>query len=633
MSATKRAILIGSRTGVLEGTENDVEMMTGVLKKYGFELQCCLGSNATRDGVLAAWQELISSSSADDAVVIYYSGHGALADYDEPDEREDHHQKKSEKYILPTDFELSTDDDFRGILDIEMSYMLRNTTERTRNVTIILDCCFSSRMVRGPNGIKLVSKCWPTDEKYNISKHVERLRRDGKLQGNLFIEGNPDAVRIAAASPTEKAYEYINQKGQAVGLLTETLAEALNETFGKEVSWRTTLLRVCEIVQTKFLEPEYLQHPQAEGPDTRIPFSTKQMLSGAKFIKMENGEAIIDAGSVAGVREADIYAIMPHGSERIDSESQIAKAKVTQTSGFKSLAYLTFATPEKSIPPEGALAFLETRAPNKWPVSFPGDFHALRQQIQKSEFLRSHDAATEESPPLVQFLQEGDKILVRSGLGTTFFRQQAAASDTASLQNLVEAAVFSAENLALAQNILTCRGGIQEEALEHGIDVEFGLVSEGKKGRILSEDGDAGAIIITAGERVFISLHNKGDTTTFMSVLDVNAAGDISLVSRSNPRGIELKPDKRHVLGESLSGLRGLQLSWPKKVPEEETLVEETLVIVLTNSTVDLRPLTNQRQSNSESRGSIARFLERNTRGDGICYDVHHIPFLLRSVL
>lgn len=106
------------------------------------------------------------------------------------------------------------EDDFRGISDIEMSYLLRDTTEKTRNVTMILDCCFSSRMVRGPShDVKLVSKYWNTAKKFNISKHVNGLRRDGKLQGNLFVEGNPDAVRIAAAASTEEAFEYENREG------------------------------------------------------------------------------------------------------------------------------------------------------------------------------------------------------------------------------------------------------------------------------------------------------------------------------------------------------------------------------------------------------------------------------------
>lgn len=102
MSATKRALLIGSRIGDLQGTENDVEMMAGVLGKYGFTLERCVGSNATRDGILVAWQELISTSSADDAVVIYFSGHGSFMEYYVPDEQnEHHHQEKLKNTLFP----------------------------------------------------------------------------------------------------------------------------------------------------------------------------------------------------------------------------------------------------------------------------------------------------------------------------------------------------------------------------------------------------------------------------------------------------------------------------------------------------------------------------------------------------
>lgn len=105
MSATRRGLLIGSRTKgpegkELEGTEIDVQMMAVVLKKYGFDITRCIGSNATRDGILAAWQNLISATSADDAVVIHYSGHGAYVEF-EADEQEDHSQRNSVNTSFP----------------------------------------------------------------------------------------------------------------------------------------------------------------------------------------------------------------------------------------------------------------------------------------------------------------------------------------------------------------------------------------------------------------------------------------------------------------------------------------------------------------------------------------------------
>lgn len=635
MSATKRALLIGSRTKdhegkELQGTENDVQMMALVLKKYGFVTSSCIGSNATRDGILAAWQAIISATSAADAVVIYYSGHGSYVKF-EPDEWEYHPRRDSAKYIVPTDIEQSTEDDFRGILDIELSCKLRDTTERTRNVTLILDCCFSGRMVRGPsNGIKLVSKYWSTSEKYNIPKHAKGLRLDERNPGELLVEGNPNAVRIAAAASTEFAYEYENQQKQTVGILTDTLAEALDKTFDQDISWRTTLLRVCEMVRTRSSDPLYqrkLQHPRAEGPDTRILFSTKERVSGAHLIKMESEEAILQAGSVAGVRVGNVYVVMPCGYERIDSTRQTGKVRVISMNGFTSK--LESIDPERSIIPEVALAFLETAALYKQPVSFPDDFEALRQQLEKSEFLRKHDA-NEVCEPIVSFEREGNKLLARNSLGTLFFEQQATSDN--SLENLVEAAVLGAENQALAQNILQCEGGQAGEKLEHEIGIEFGLVS-GERPRKplrkpLTQDGSA---VIIEGQRVYIEVWNGGDTTFFVSVFDVNAAGGIVLISQSEPTGIELTPRKANTLGMRYGNLNGLKISWPKNVPKAVS-IEETLIFVITSAKVDLRPQTNQRSTYPKSRGNISKFLKANSRGDVIRYDINVIPFKLHSV-
>lgn len=628
MPATKRALLIGSRTKGLEGeelqgTENDVQIMAMVLKKYGFEISRCIGSNATRNGILAAWQAIISATSADDAVVIYYSGHGSCVEF-EPDEWDDHHKRDSVKYIVPTDIEQSTEDDFRGILDIELSYKLHDTTERTRNVTLILDCCFSGHMVRGEShGIRLVSKCRSTTEKYNIRRHAKGLRLDEMHRGELLVEGNPNAVRIAAAASTELAYEYENQQSQTVGILTDTLAEALNETFDQDISWRTTLLRVCEIVRTKSSDPHYqrnLQHPQAEGPDTRILFSTREMVSGAHLIKMESKEAILQAGSVAGVRVGNVYVVMPCGFERIDSTKQIGKVNVISMNGFTSK--VEFIEPERFIIPEVALAFLETAAPYKQPALVPDDFESLLQRVGKSDLLRKLDA-NEKCKPIVRFEKEGNKLLARNSHGTLFFEQQTTFDN--SLEDLVEAAVLGAENLALAQNILQCEGGDAGEALDHKIGIEFGLVSGGRQP--LTQDGSA---IITEGQRVYIELWNGGATTFFVSVLDVNAAGDIALISKSEPSGIELTPGKTHTVGRTYGRWYGLKISWPKKVPKAVS-IEETLLFIITSAGVDLRPLTNQRLTYPKSRGNISKFLEANSRGDVIRYDVNVIPFRLHS--
>ncbi len=275
-------------------------------------------------------------------------------------------KKLQKENSSPIDIDQTTEDDFRGISDIEMSYMLLDTTEKERNVTTILDYCFSGRMVRGPShGIKLVSKYRPTTGKYNIPKHVKWFWLDAKLQGEILVGGNPKAVRIAAAATTEEAYEYKNWQGQkrrAIDRYT-CWCNQWNNLQGRIMENRLTAC--LRIVHTKFSTPRYLQHPQTDGPDTWILSSTKKMVSGAKLITMENGEAIPQAGSVAGVLEGNVYAIMSYGFESIDSQTQIARGKVIHISGFKSKLELTFTTLEGSIPSTEAPAFLQTKAPYK----------------------------------------------------------------------------------------------------------------------------------------------------------------------------------------------------------------------------------------------------------------------------
>nr|XP_036586917.1 peptidase c14 caspase catalytic subunit p20 [Colletotrichum truncatum]KAF6797474.1 peptidase c14 caspase catalytic subunit p20 [Colletotrichum truncatum] len=108
---------------------------------------------------------------------------------------------------------------FTGTLDVELTYLLGAITDRGRKVTAIFDCCHSGRMARDPSDDESMPR--------NLPKH---------------------AVRIGAATSTEIAWEH-SRSGQWAGILTQTLAKVLQETWinggdNNSVSWRTILL-VC----------------------------------------------------------------------------------------------------------------------------------------------------------------------------------------------------------------------------------------------------------------------------------------------------------------------------------------------------------------------------------------------------
>ena len=117
-----RALLIGSSFKNLPGTDNDVREMANILEIHGFDVangRCVkrlCDKNATRQNILDAWEELLRNTSSDDTVLIYYSGHGGLAESETDSEQQ---QRKRIQFLVPSDFDPSLKE-WRGILDSEI---------------------------------------------------------------------------------------------------------------------------------------------------------------------------------------------------------------------------------------------------------------------------------------------------------------------------------------------------------------------------------------------------------------------------------------------------------------------------------------------------------------------------------
>ena len=117
-SPTKRALLIASPFDGLQGLEHDVETMIKALQSNGFnDIITCVAAEATRDKILEKWKGLIDDTMTGDAVVFYYSGHGALVKQHNP-KRDLRVQSKSLQSIVPIDYYKSNSEDFRGISDM-----------------------------------------------------------------------------------------------------------------------------------------------------------------------------------------------------------------------------------------------------------------------------------------------------------------------------------------------------------------------------------------------------------------------------------------------------------------------------------------------------------------------------------
>src|SRR5260370_23207160 len=144
----KRALLIGCQIGALRGVHADVELMAGLLGSFGFEASTLVQAQATCEGIRDAYRGLIEDTAAGDAAVVYYSGHGAR--FKNPVAAQDPSEPRWLQYLCPTDIDDVGGGAFRGLLAEELSQLQWALTEKTDNVTTILDCCHSARMSRDP---------------------------------------------------------------------------------------------------------------------------------------------------------------------------------------------------------------------------------------------------------------------------------------------------------------------------------------------------------------------------------------------------------------------------------------------------------------------------------------------------
>lgn len=250
-----RALLIGSATGGLRGVTNDLDTWQNTLAGRGFEIRRHEGPTASRSAVLAAYQDLIADTAADDCAVVFYSGHGARLE--SVDELPSGISDSALSCIVPTDFESSESGDFRGITALELSALQARLSDRTDNVTVILDCCYSGRMSRDPH---LFARALNAVTYAAVAEHLRTLPEETLDQARRYPGGNPGTVRLVAAGPTETAME-LRDGTRAFGVFTRYLAQVLTEAGDQPASWSNIIAEARRRVQVVSTG----QRPEAEA--------------------------------------------------------------------------------------------------------------------------------------------------------------------------------------------------------------------------------------------------------------------------------------------------------------------------------------------------------------------------------
>jgi hypothetical protein len=589
----KRALILRPDHDPPAGAGNSAACIGQILRSRGFELELCEGPGATRAGILRAYDGLIARARAEDAIVIYYVGHGGLTtnkaytpDADLP---------RYIQNICPTDFAATTDDDFRGISSLELSLQLAALTRKTKNATVILECCFSAPLVRGaePAGMAVV---WPTLTRVGLTRHLRALRERTSGFPELELGGNRDAVRVAATGQTRSAYQLaVPPAGELAALgielpeggwisgMTLRLAEILAQVGDARVSWRS--------IAAELRARLTVQRPEIEGPIARVPFSLDTVEAPTFPVRSEGGTAIVEGGRLLGISAGDVYGVMPAGSTRIDPARLVEQLTVDQvfaTHGRAPRSAWHAGAPE--LPP-GAVAIAVSLAFERYAVRVVAS-DAERPAIEAAlaTSLRVRAATPDDGDVLAELQLHGTALALHDAHGPLF--------PPARYPDRLRDAVADLENLATERRL---RALAEDAGLAPAdVAVELHLACNGGY-RKLADHGEA----LGLGDRITLRLENQTGRPVFANVFNLGLRHRISLVSAYAASGIELPPNTPTYVRAPIAGpVVGWRLTWPEGLPRDQPRID-TLMVVITAQPTDLSMLVT-REHLPVARGGLA---------------------------
>ncbi|MBD2492013.1 caspase family protein [Aulosira sp. FACHB-615] len=352
----KLALLVGideykNDIPTLGGCENDVSLQRELLThRFGFQntdILTLTNAQATRQSILEAFeQHLINQAKPGDVVVFHYSGHGSRV--------QDKHRDTPDGIngtLVPIDSSFPPNggvvQDIMGHTLFLLMYALN-----TKNVTVVLDCCYSGATKRGNLVVRSRdggSKYLPSPEEY---KQQSKLLAKTGLSEQEFIKKRRKNVAkgivITAAKRNQEALEAITSDFSS-GAFTYALTQYLWQQVGDE-SFSKTFVNVRE--NTKEIiwhqrggnsqEPEIEQN-LPENSNVSIYHSTLKAVPAEAVVTDINGDEInlwlggVPSQSIEGFNEKAVFTVVDENGEgrgqiQISSrQGLIAKGKLVNT--------------------------------------------------------------------------------------------------------------------------------------------------------------------------------------------------------------------------------------------------------------------------------------------------------------
>lgn len=333
----------------LEGCINDILIMQDtLLRRFGFakdQITVLVDEQATRVGILAAMEELVSRVGQDDVVLFHYSGHGSQQT-DEPDGDEPDHMDET---LVPFDSGRPPRKN-RDISDDEIHTWLCRLTDRTPYVTLIFDCCHSGTIARDSFAGK--ARFAPPDYRPFRELAVAAVAPESiaspdrsQVGPSGWLPLSEKYTLLAACSNAESANEFIVGEPRRVahGALTYHLIQALVDPDLRRATWMEIFERIAPRLTAQFRS----QHPQLEGARHRevCGVQTIQPMPYILVLESQEESLILEAGAACGMTVGSRWVVYPQATRNVHADMHpLGTVEIVAVDATTSVAKVVEAT-------------------------------------------------------------------------------------------------------------------------------------------------------------------------------------------------------------------------------------------------------------------------------------------------
>ncbi|MBL7778245.1 MAG: caspase family protein [Chitinophagales bacterium] len=582
-------------------SQNDVPLIKKALLNQKFEesnITLLADEKATKEGIVAALDNLASRAKKGDIVVIHFSSHGEQIEDDNQDEVDGldetlvpygavytRNPKEFDKYKAG----YLRDDEFGDKITT-----IRNNIGKDGDLLVLLDACHSGTGTRGPRedilaprgGLDpMVSERFSTPAAADLTD----VFKDDESKSKVKLNADASAyVVISGAQAKEFNYECYDDDRNPVGSLSYAFSKASLQLKDK-TTYRGLFAEVENIMRDK--APR--QKPVLEGD------GIDRELFGGKFVKQElchqvqfwftSNELTINAGLVAGITKDTKVKLKANPTDK----EYIASGIVTKVENFKSTIQLD--KKDDALAKTKPWVFVtEIKYDTKVVLDVLNDKKILDQL--KKDF---------SSFALVSFSEKSDVYLEKGSNGWDLKFTRNGETFASGIQLTGDGYVDKLKETLIRYDRFRYLVGsgscFEQEYLTAKVELVFLNADKSAIDTAMQNSRTVnGRLELKLKDQVYLKVTNTGDRGAYINIVDIQPDGFI------NP----ILPNKKNQIRKEDCFVRSGESKIFKtyKITIAPPVGQETFKVFLSDDEIDLEDLlvTNDPRNNVNSRGNIS---------------------------